>query len=360
MNNTKTALQVSITGAQMKQIKSALKFMSKRYGLNYLAYGLFYINNNQLYFYVTDGSTSVKINLGETDLKQSFTFPLAQIREIKGIKADSKYEIVMEDNKLKFNDNGVTITLSTLDAEDYPKVKTVKYNASYAATNTYIKALTDALTYTGKSELRPILKGVLHKHGNIISTDSHRLFYKSHMFEIESPEFVVRPEAVTMVKELFSKEKELTILLSDEYVKYTNNNIEIESKLIEGNYPDVSRIMPQNFKTELTTNRKDLIAKLEQCEKIAKKEKSQVIRTEITDNNTTITATNEAGDTLQTEINGCFGDNINIGFNVSYLLDALKQMSDRDITFKFTGNMSPVVIEDSGNYHLVLPIRIYN
>jgi DNA polymerase-3 subunit beta len=219
------------------------------------------------------------------------------------------------------------------------------------------------------SDTRPILKGVCLNNDLIVATDSHRLAKKEITFENNVKSNIVIPKYALDYIEKFQNKKvsgNIEVLATSEKIsdsvtdykciKFVFENIEMQVRPIQGNYPDVRRIIPENFKTEYKINKSKLVEELKLMAEISE---TLVIR--YTKEGINLFAkTSDKRNTLESNLDVEYitYDNLEyIGFNPQYVLEALERLEGDIMTFRYTGKDTPFMINDEA---LILPIRLTN
>jgi DNA polymerase-3 subunit beta len=218
-------------------------------------------------------------------------------------------------------------------------------------------------------DIRFYLNGLLIKveQKNIffVSTDGHRLSYYNVVVEENIQAFSViipRKAILEIYKNLdISETKFIEIKNSKKFVSFTNANIEIKSKIIEGNFPDFTKVIPQENPIKIEIEREKLLKTLQRVS-VLSNDKIRGIRLTFNDNKLMVLCSNQDRESAEEtiDINYVF-DPLEIGFNVNYLLDALSNINDDKITLGLRDQNSSMLIQKKGNEHfkyVVMPMRI--
>lgn len=137
------------------------------------------------------------------------------------------------------------------------------------------------------------------------------------------------------------------------------------SRLLDGTYPDTTRIIPQSSKTEIVLKTKEFLHAIERASLLARDQKDHVVKLnlkegsaiELSSKNTEVGQVNE-----KVSIQSFSGEELKISFNAKYMIEALRSIDSSDIQIGFTGAMSPFVIRPTDHdwiLHLILPVRTY-
>jgi DNA polymerase-3 subunit beta len=217
-------------------------------------------------------------------------------------------------------------------------------------------------------DIRYYLNGILFvaegKQLSLVATDGHRLAFASATLEIEVPrqEVILPRKTVLELQRLLSdKDGAIEMQFASNQAKFIFDGMEFVTKLVEGKFPDYNRVIPKNHKNTITLGRIALLATLQRTA-ILTTEKFKGVRLNLEPGILRVASTNaeqeEAVD--EVEINYS-GDAIEIGFNVTYLIDALTNMAQDMVQVDLADSNSSalVTIPDNPTFkYVVMPMRI--
>jgi DNA polymerase-3 subunit beta len=201
-----------------------------------------------------------------------------------------------------------------------------------------------------------------------VATDGHRLAY-SHVDLDKAPtgngqkqEVIIPRKTILELQHLLEDSDEPVIVsLANNQVKFNFGNVELLSKLVEGKFPDFQRVIPKGQNNTLVVSREALQSSLQRAA-ILTTDKFKGVRCVLSDNCLTIQSTNAEQEEAQEDIETQYaGDKIDIGFNVSYLLDVLANLKNESIQISLGDSNSSAVItlpEQEGFKYVVMPMRI--
>jgi DNA polymerase III sliding clamp (beta) subunit (PCNA family) len=369
---TLTQTKVQLTGEQVKTIQAALKHIQKNknnYYILHLEHGKFNISNNQLYFTTLDENNKVTIRLQDSlitgDNNTNWLFPLSALRELKGVKKTDTFILTLDYSQATLSHNGITQTIQTKQ-DKFPHVKPVESDKQFTVNSDYVKSLHDAVTFVSNNEARPVLQHILHKDGSHIATDSHRLYKRDNVYDnvydndTLANDILVHPTTAKLVYNLMKSEDKINVTEDGRHISYNTDDITVQGTLCDFNYPDVSRILPQNFNYEFEFNKKAMLNILKQTKK------NQLLQLELLKdrNNNELSLTvmdydhNEILNATLKVNKQSMRDDMKVVCNVTFFTEALKQMDDEQIKMNVTGSMTPFTLEGEKDYHLILPVRI--
>ncbi|ALC88510.1 DNA polymerase III subunit beta [Bacillus sp. FJAT-18017] len=283
------------------------------------------------------------------------------------IEVQNQLQTVIRSGKSEFNLNG-------LDAEEYPHLPQIEEDNKFRIPADLLKALIRQTVFAvSVSETRPILTGVNWKMENneltCIATDSHRLALRKARVETENNEtynIVIPGKSLTELSKIIADTNEpVDIVITENQVLFKSKHVLFFSRLLEGNYPDTSRLIPSESKTDVVLFTKDFLHAIDRASLLAKEGRNNVVKfSTLSDNIVEVSSNTPEIGTVVEEIQGqsVEGEELKISFSAKYLMDALKALEGTDIKISFTGAMRPFVIRpihDESILQLILPVRTY-
>lgn len=265
--------------------------------------------------------------------------------------------------------------LNGFDADEYPDLPVINEEKILSVDCNLLRSMIKQTIFSiSSNESRPILSGVLLNFENeilkFISTDSHRLAIKEinvdNLKDLELSNIVIPGKSLNeLYKILEDYNIYIDITVTDNQILFKLDNLLFLSRLIDGTYPNISKIIPNNSKTNIVLNNNDLLSAIERASLIAKEVKNNVVKlTTLEDNLIEISSIMmETGKVKELiKVKEIIGEPVKISFNSKFLLDVLKVIDSDDISIDFTGALSPFVIRPTDSdkmLHLILPIRTY-
>jgi len=219
-----------------------------------------------------------------------------------------------------------------------------------------------------QQDIRYYLNGLLFevdgKKINIVGTDGHRLSFTSSSLKENNEKFqtiVPRKTVLELVKLLEENDDNVTIRLTTNQVVFSFNNIELISKVIDGKFPDYHRVIPENHENHFDVNRLELLSSMQRAS-ILSNEKYRGIRMVIEANSLKLISSNSEQEKAEEELEIKYsGPSIDIGFNVTYLIDVLTNIQFEKLTLAFHDSSSSclITIPNNNDYkYVVMPMRI--
>lgn len=238
-----------------------------------------------------------------------------------------------------------------LDTEDtYPVLKdNFDYNV-FDLSDKEIKELLEVEHAASKDKSKPILQGIHISDNKFIALDGFRLSTRTGNFETE--------KAVTIknIKLLKALKGQIQAVAGEKHIKYFANSLEYTDTLIEGNFLDVNKLMPKDYYCKMSIDKDLLENTLKDMGNVAKDSDNNLVTFNIK-NDKCIVRTESKKVKVREELNcKSTGEEIDIGFNNKFMLDAIKDLDN--IKINFTTPVNPFVLTDTNKIELILPVRI--
>ncbi|MCP8971209.1 DNA polymerase III subunit beta [Ectobacillus ponti] len=269
------------------------------------------------------------------------------------------------------------VNLNGLDPEEYPHLPQLEEHHVFHIPGDLLKHMIRQTVFAvSTSETRPILTGVNWKVYNselvCIATDSHRLALRKARVEGRNiPEdfranVVIPGKSLTELSKLLDESEEMVdIVVTENQVLFRTKHILFFSRLLEGNYPDTSRLIPNESKTDIFVNTKELLQAIDRASLLARDGRNNVVKFSTLDSDMIEISSNspEIGKVVEeVQCEQIEGEELKISFSAKYMMDALKALDSTEIKISFTGAMRPFLIRtgnDDTIVQLILPVRTY-
>lgn len=283
------------------------------------------------------------------------------------MEVQNQFQIVIRSGKSEFNLNG-------LDPEEYPRLPQIEEEKAFKIPTDLLKALIRQTVFAvSTSETRPVLTGVNWKIENgeliCIATDSHRLALRKAKVDLEADKsynVVIPGKSLNELSKILDDGNELVeIVMTENQVLVKAKHLLFFSRLLEGNYPDTSRLIPTENKTEVIVNTKDFLHSIDRASLLAREGRNNVVRFATLENKVVEISSNtpEVGKVIEElQAQSIDGEELKISFSAKYVMDALKTLEGHEIKISFTGAMRPFLIRplnDESLLQLILPVRTY-
>ena len=346
--------------------------IERRQTLPILANILINIENDRLHLTATDLEVELKTQAyAQCDEQGEFTIPARKILDIcKALPDGSEIIIDVSDEKIRIRSGKSRFTLGVLPAQDYPIIEATPGNTFLSLRESQFKMLMEKTAFAmAQQDVRYYLNGMLFEIDKrairTVATDGHRLALcdlKQIDADEEHVQVILPRKAVLELSRLVNdQDSEIKIELSNSYIKVLLSNAVFTSKLIDGRFPDYQRVMPSSVDKLLEADKDALKQSLIRAS-ILSNEKYRGIRFSVIDGILQLQAHNPEQEEAEEELEVTYdGDDIKIGFNVGYLLDAINAINEEKIIIELKDSNSSALIYGKGNNsskYVVMPMRI--
>jgi DNA polymerase III subunit beta len=367
----------------LEGLKKVEKVLPKSSSIEVLKLIKICANEKEIVFMGSDSSNSVEVKIpvdgenitvektGGVLLPRTFIEILKRMGSSVTMNVNSKFEAVIKSADPKIN---VEMRLHGQDPDNYPSFPDIDGSPNLVLNGVELSASIAKTTFAvSQSHLRPILQGVLFqlKDGELLvtATDSHRL--ARVVKEVNTTEdlgtgAVVPGESLNELKKIIEDEEDVEIFFTESQFVARTKTITFYSRMLEGTYPDVSRILidPEKAKLSFKANRSELIHALERILVLLEPGKRSVTTIEVKGQELIIENNKkENGSAKETIfITDVSGDEMKLSFDTVYVLQALEATESKVVKFCLTGELTPFTIypeNDVKNQNLILPVRTY-
>lgn len=347
-------------------LSRAVNLVEKRGTIPILSNVLLSTDDGKLTCTATDMDASVTATTDATVTTHgATTVNAALFAQVVNKLPKGKLITLSDDNgKLTVTSGSATFDFATLPAEDFPELASADFTATFTASGDDFKRLFDLSAFCQSSEeTRYYLNGVyLHSHegtARAVATDGHRLARIDSAIQAEFPGIIIPRKIVGELRKMQSDE--VTVQISATKLRVTAGDVVLLSKVIDGTFPDYTRVVPQNNTNLFTANADDMKAASDLVA-LMSSERTKSVRMSF------------AGGECKMEVvgadsnKGCevvavdqAGDDMVIGFNARYLADALAHVDSDNVVLRLGTNGEAAVIQPEGDesvLYVVMPTRI--
>jgi len=290
---------------------------------------------------------------------------------LRALPADQVVILSSAQNKLTLQAGRSRFMLQTLPAEDFPLVnESVDFGPAFAVPQKVLKDLVDQVHFAmAVHDIRYYLNGILFiaegRTLTLVATDGHRLALAQAALQDDVPgrqEVILPRKTVLELQRLLADDEEpIEMRFAGNQARFAFGSMEFVTKLVEGKFPDYNRVIPKNHRNRVTLGRAPLLASLQRAA-ILTSEKFKGVRVNLEPGVLRIAANNseqeEATEELEVDYDG---DAIDIGFNVTYLIDMLANVDREMVTIELQDSSASALItvpEQAGFKYVVMPMRI--
>ena len=289
---------------------------------------------------------------------------------LRTLPGDQIVTLSAAQNKLTLQGGKSRFTLQTLPADDFPLVQeAADFGPTFSVPQKTLKHLIDQVHFAmAVHDIRYYLNGILFvAEGHtltLVATDGHRLALAQATLDVEIPKQEVilpRKTVLELQRLLRDEDTPIEMRFAGNQAKFGFSGMEFVTKLVEGKFPDYNRVIPKNHKNAVVLGRTTLLSSLQRAA-ILTSDKFKGVRVNIEPGLLRIASSNAEQEEAKEEIEIDYGgDTIEVGFNVTYLMDALSNISQDMVKIELQdGNASALITvpEQTGFKYVVMPMRI--
>ena len=288
---------------------------------------------------------------------------------LRALPEQSEVTLTLQEKKLQVKADKSRFNLQTLPAEDFPKLSLAEGQSTrLTLPQKVLKHLLLSVQYAmAQQDIRYYLNGLLLVTGEnkitVVATDGHRLALASAAHTLDGVQEVILPRKtiLELSKLMSDSDDEVVVELSPTQARFSFGGIVLISKLVDGKFPDYTRVIPTAHNKKLLLNRIVLLQALQRAA-ILTNEKFKGVRWVLVDGSLKIICSNNEQEEAQEELDVTYiGDALDIGFNVTYLLDVLGNLNCSDVECALGDANSSALITVPGNddfKYVVMPMRI--
>lgn len=357
----------------LKPLTSVTSIVERRHTLPILSNLLLEAKQNKIQLTTTDLEMQISLNIeNPSGGELSTTISAKKFLDIcRSLPDSTLIDLTTTDSRVTVKGGKSRFNLQTLPATDYPVMTQAASvsSASIQLPQIEFKRLLKQVEFSmAQQDIRYYLNGLLlevnENRLNIIGTDGHRLSFTttelSHTFE-KNNIIIPRKTIIELIKLLDDSDHEVSIEFTATQVTFGFGDIKLISKVIDGKFPDYNRVIPVGHQNSFTTDRLQMLLAMQRAS-ILSNEKYRGIRMVLKENNLRLISTNSEQEEAEEELEVVYTqDALDIGFNVTYLIDVLNNVSHETITFSFADANSSclITIPNDANYkYVVMPMRI--
>jgi DNA polymerase-3 subunit beta len=358
----------------LEALQSVAGIVERRHTLPILANVLLRKTGGQIEFTTSDLEIQVRTraDLGGEEASFATTVGARKLIDIlRALPADQIVTLTAAHNKLTLQGGKSRFTLQTLPADDFPLVnEAVDFGPAFRVPQKTLRDLVNQVHFAmAVHDIRYYLNGILFiaegRTLTLVATDGHRLALAQSSLESEVPnrQEVILPRKTVLELQRLLKDEDTTIEMrfAHNQAKFEFSGMEFVTKLVEGKFPDYNRVIPKNHKNHLVLGRAALLGCLQRAA-ILTSEKFKGVRVNLEPGLLRIAASNADQEEAKEELEVDYGgDPIEIGFNVTYLIDALANMTPEMVKIELQDSNASALLtlpDRAGFKYVVMPMRI--
>ncbi|WP_423187971.1 DNA polymerase III subunit beta [Alishewanella sp. d11] len=299
------------------------------------------------------------------------TVPAKKLLDIcRSLPESSDIAVQLQGESCVLSCGKTKFTLSTLNAAEYPNLESWQGEVELTLSRQQLRKLLDDTAFSmANQDVRYYLNGLLFEVDNgtltAVATDGHRLAMSTLPLPAvagQQKQIIIPRKGVLEIMRLLANDEQLvTLSLGQNHIRLIDSSFSFSSKLIDGRFPDYRRVLPRNS-TKLVTAHRSVLKDACTRASILSNEKYRGVRFTLSSAELQIVANNpeheQAEEVIEVEYQG---DNLEIGFNVGYLLDVLNTLNTDLVILHLNDSNSSALLEGVGNQgaaYVVMPMRL--
>lgn len=359
--------------ALLKPLQLVAGVVERRQTLPVLSNVLLVVQENTLSLTGTDLEVELvgRVRLEDASEPGEITVPARKLMDIcKSLPGDALVDVRLDEQKVIIKSGRSRFTLSTLPANDFPTVEEGPGSLTFSVNQARLRRLIERSSFAmAQQDVRYYLNGMLIEVSSgmlrAVATDGHRLAMCSMQAEIEQPDkhqvIVPRKGILELARLLTDAEDNVAIVLGQHHIRATTGEFTFTSKLVDGKFPDYERVLPRGG-DKLVVGDRQLLREAFSRTAILSNEKYRGIRLQLENGLLKIQANNPEQEEAEEEVAVDYtGGSLEIGFNVSYLLDVLGVTTSEQVRLILSDANSSALVQEFGNddsAYVVMPMRL--
>lgn len=366
----------------LENLNNVMRAISSRTTIPILTGIKLALNEQELVLTGSDADISIEIKIPVSEdltveTPGSIVLPARFFSEIikKLPGKDFSFE-VKENFQTNITSGKAEFVINGLDANNYPRLPEISTATSFAISGKVFRELINQTTFAvATQESRPILTGVHFNFSQTelkaVATDSHRLSQRKITLD-NGPEnatdLIIPGKSLTELSRIIGDANpEVVVNSGENQVLFVIGNISFYSRLLEGNYPDTDRLLPETSTTQATFSISDLASSLDRASLLTHESRNNVVKLTIKPSENEIIINGNSPEIGNVEESITFkavsGEELEISFNPDYLRDTLRASITDEIVMKFTQPLRPFTVtpekEDLSFVQLITPVRTF-
>lgn len=324
--------------------------------------------DNRLTISATNLEIAITEKIGaKVSSEGAVTIPARLLQEYVASLPSGTIDLQVKDNKLSISTDGYKSTINGIASDDYPIIPTIEDKNGWSiAAKDFKKGLQQVIFAAAADDTRPILTGVyLHTYNGYlyaVATDSYRLAEKK-LVKIDGEVSLLVPSSSLndLLRIINDRDSDVVICSDGQQALFIVDDIELVTRLVDGNYPDYRKLIPNDFQTTSDIDRSEFINATKVAGLFARESAGSIILKFSEDNKeldiqSVASQIGENSSKVSAKISGS-GD---VSLNSRYLLDALGAFHGQAISFSCNGKIDPCVLtsaDDADYVHVVMPLK---
>jgi DNA polymerase-3 subunit beta len=358
----------------LKPLQAVTGIIERRHTLAILSNVMISREAGSLSFLATDVEIEINSSIPATGSGEDKTVTVGARKLLDILRAlpdKADISLIAQEKRLVVKSGKSRYTLQTLPAEDFPRMPVPdSTSVKLSVPQALLKSLFLQVAYAmAQQDIRYYLNGLLLMIDNgmlrVVATDGHRLALAEREVaprDLAKQDVIIpRKSVLELARLLDDSDDPVSIELTANQARFSFGSTVLVSKLIDGKFPDYNRVIPKNHPKHLTLNRQVLLQSLQRAA-ILTNDKFRGVRWVLGENTLRISSSNTEQEEAQEELDIVYsGEALDIGFNVSYLVDVLNNLTNEEVECALgDGNSSALfTLKDKADFkYVVMPMRI--
>ena len=357
--------------ALLKPLQAVIGVVERRQTMPILANVLLVAKDGQLSVTATDLEVELVATIDlDVESAGEVTVPGRKLLDIcRALPEGAGVTISQSGERITVRSGRSKFTLTTLPAAEFPSVEDINAEDAIDVPQSSLARLLEKTHFSmAQQDVRYYLNGLLletgGKHLRAVATDGHRLALCQVELDgggLPEKQVIVPRKGVMELQRLLSGEGGVSVALGSNHIRIQLDGIRFTSKLIDGRFPEYDRVIPKDPGNELKGDRELLKGALQRTA-ILSNEKYRGIRLMVKDGGLTLQAHNPEQEEAEEDVEVSYtGEDMEIGFNVNYLLDALGVVESEEVSLAFVDANSSCLMREPDNddaKYVVMPMRL--
>lgn len=288
---------------------------------------------------------------------------------IKKIDSEDVHIFIVDGTLTRIEGANSRFDLNGTSYIDYPRIDLNKTGVNLQMKSIDLKEAIEQTSFaTSEKETRPVLTGVNFKAKDhvleCIATDSYRL--AKRILNIDSDisfNIIIPKKSLIEISRIIEKDELIDLYVSDRKVLFVFDHVLIQTRLIDGTFPDTSRLIPDSFDYSMSIDSTSLLNSIDRASLLTN-EQTNIVKLTMNQDTVILSSFSQEIGSVEENLSRAFykGEPLKISFSARYLTDAIKSINGQKVRVLFTGEMKPFIIKDFERediVQLVLPVRTY-
>ena len=288
---------------------------------------------------------------------------------IKKIDSEDVHIFIVDGTLTRIEGANSRFDLNGTSYIDYPRIDLNKTGVNLQMKSIDLKEAIEQTSFaTSEKETRPVLTGVNFKAKDhvleCIATDSYRL--AKRILNIDSDisfNIIIPKKSLIEISRIIEKDELIDLYVSDRKVLFVFDHVLIQTRLIDGTFPDTSRLIPDTFDYSMSIDSTSLLNSIDRASLLTN-EQTNIVKLTMNQDTVILSSFSQEIGSVEENLSKAFykGEPLKISFSARYLTDAIKSINGQKVRVLFTGEMKPFIIKDFERediIQLVLPVRTY-